>query len=53
MDDNLKRFLVLYMRLDEGDQGEIRGMMKEMLKADKYLFSQCEIVQIPVKKCLG
>lgn len=27
----------LYSKLDSGDQGEIRGEMKQMLKAEKYL----------------
>ena len=26
----------LFRKLDAGDQGEIRGTMKQMLKADKY-----------------
>jgi len=33
--------LLLYVQLDEGDRGEIRGEMKHMLKADKYNSSSC------------
>lgn len=35
--------LALYARLDASDQGEIRGEMKHMLKADKY-FTQEELL---------
>jgi hypothetical protein len=31
-----RNLLTAYHRLDEGDQGEIRGEMKQMLKAPKY-----------------
>ena len=31
-----KEALDLYMQLDSDDQGEIRGEMKQMLKAEKY-----------------
>ena len=30
------RALGLYLRLDEGDRGEIRGIMRQMLKEGKY-----------------
>lgn len=31
----------MYVQLDQGDQGEIRGEMKQMLKADKYERAHC------------
>ena len=31
----------MYVQLDQGDQGEIRGEMKQMLKADKYKDAPC------------
>ena len=31
----------MYLQLDEGDQGEIRGEMKQMLKDDKYRDAPC------------
>ena len=31
-----KEILSLYNQLDEGDKGEIRGEIKQMLKAEKY-----------------
>lgn len=33
---SVKDALDLYIRLDQDDQGEIRGEMKQMLKAEKY-----------------
>ena len=29
--------ITLYQQLDDGDQGEIRGVIKQMLKSEKYL----------------
>lgn len=37
--------ITLYAQLDEGDQGEIRGTMKQMLKADKYIAKKSESKQ--------
>ena len=31
-----EEFLTLYKQLDEGDKGEIRGEMKQMLRKEKY-----------------
>lgn len=33
--------LSMYVQLDQDDRGEIRGEMKQMLKADKYKSSPC------------
>lgn len=34
----------MYVQLDQEDQGEIRGEMKQMLKADKYKSTSCSKV---------
>ena len=33
-------FIKSYRRLDEGDKGEIRGIIKQMLRAPKYDFTK-------------
>lgn len=38
---NTRRALSMYIQLDQDDQGEIRGEMKQMLKDDKYKSTPC------------
>lgn len=40
-DRNTQKAFSMYVQLDQGDQGEIRGEMKQMLKADKYKVAPC------------
>lgn len=42
----------MYVQLDQGDQGEIRGEMKQMLKADKYKDAPCSKGDGPYKSSL-
>jgi hypothetical protein len=36
LSEDIQKIVDMYQALDEGDQGEIRGEMKQMLKATKY-----------------
>lgn len=40
-DSDARQAFSMYAQLDQGDQGEIRGEMKHMLKADKYKSAPC------------